>query len=69
MTTAHMSYAFHGSGLRKVLSFAGNAARVAFMLLGPVGLLALAILVRYAVFEYFHGGEQTLRALWHALGG
>jgi len=66
MTTVHMSDAFHGSGLRKALSVAGNAARMAFMLLGPVGVLALAILVRYAVFEYFHGDEQTLRALWHA---
>jgi hypothetical protein len=21
-------------------------------------------LLRYAIFEYFHGGEQVLRALW-----
>jgi len=51
----------------KLLSFAFHAVRWTFMLLGPVGLLALAIIVRYVVFEYFHGSDQTLRALWHAL--
>ena len=56
-----------GSLFARILSLAGNVVRLAFVLLGPVGLLALAILVRYAVFEYFHGSEQTLRALWQAV--
>jgi hypothetical protein len=51
----------------KPLSLAFNAVRWAFMLLGPLGLLALAIIARHVVFEYFHGSEETLRALWHAL--
>ena len=66
MTIVHTSDAFVGSGLRKALSFAGGAARGAFTLLGPVGLLLLVLVLRYTVFEYFHGGEQTLRDLWHA---
>jgi hypothetical protein len=68
VTTAHMTDGFRAPIFGRVLSGALKAARVAFMLLGPVGLLAVAIIVRYVVFEYFHGGDETLRALWHALG-
>jgi hypothetical protein len=50
--------------LASALSLAERAVRMAFMLLGPVGLVMVAILLRYAIFEYFHGGEQGLRALW-----
>ncbi len=65
MATTHMSHEIHLPRFGKVLAPIVNIGRVAFMLLGPVGLLALAIIGRYAVFEYFHGSEQTLRALWH----
>jgi len=68
MTTAHMTDGFRAPIFGRALSGALKAARVAFMLLGPVGLLAVAIIVRYVVFEYFHGGDETLRALWHAFG-
>ena len=65
MAIVHMSHELHPPRTGKFLASIVDIGRVAFMLLGPVGLLALAIIGRYAVFEYFHGSEQTLRALWH----
>jgi len=59
--TAEIRIAAHGP-----LVLVGRAVRLAFILLGPAGLMMTALFLRYAVFEYFHGGEQTLRALWHA---
>jgi hypothetical protein len=67
MTTAHMTHGAHQLAVGKFLSHAFNAGRLAFMLLGPVGLMLLAIFLRYTIFEYFHGDEQTLRALWHVV--
>jgi len=55
-----------GHGL---LALVARAVRLAFILLGPAGLMLAALVLRYAVFEYFHGDDQILRALWHALGG
>jgi hypothetical protein len=51
------------------LALVARAVRLAFILLGPAGLMMTALVLRYVVFEYFHGDDQTLRALWHALGG
>ena len=62
MTTAAIRISGHGP-----LVLVGRAVRLAFMLLGPAGLMMTALFLRYVAFEYFHGGEQTLRALWHAL--
>jgi hypothetical protein len=46
----------------------GKAVRLAIGLLALAGVVVAALFLRYAAFEYFHGGGQTLRALWHALG-
>ena len=52
--------------LASALPLARRVARTSFMLLGPVGLVMVAIFLRYAIFEYFHGGGPALRALWDA---
>ena len=63
MTTAEIRIAAHGP-----LVVVGRAVRLVFILFGPAGLMMTALFLRYVVFEHFHGGEQTLRALWHAFG-
>ena len=45
----------------------GKAVRLVLGLLVSAGVVVAALFLRYAVFEYFHGGGQALRALWHAL--
>jgi len=62
MTAAATRVAEHGP-----LVLVGRGVRLAFALFGPAGLMGIALFLRFAVFEYFHGGEQTLRALWHVL--
>jgi hypothetical protein len=62
MTIAAIRLPEHG-----LLALLARAVRLAFVLLGPAGLMMAALFLRYVVFEYFHGGEQTLRALWHVL--
>jgi hypothetical protein len=56
----------HWPSLGKVLSLVAETGRMALMLLGPVGLVMVAVFLRYAIFENFHGGKQVLRALWDA---
>jgi hypothetical protein len=67
MAVIQMTHQSNLSSLGKAVSFVLKASRVAFLLLGPVGLMLLAILGCYAVLDYFHGDEQTLRALWNAV--
>jgi hypothetical protein len=62
MNASSIRVAEHGP-----LALVVRAARLVFVLLGPAGLMMAALFLRYVVFEYFHGGEQTLRALWHVL--
>jgi hypothetical protein len=46
----------------------GRGVRLALALFVPASLMMAALVLRYAVFEHFHGGEQALRSLWHVLG-
>jgi hypothetical protein len=67
MTIAPMLGGLHWPRLSKLLSFITELGRIAFILLGPVGLVMVAIFLRYAIFEYFHSGEQVLHALWQTI--
>jgi hypothetical protein len=56
----------HRPALAAGLAIAGRVALIGLTL---ALVAALVVILRYAVFEHFHGGDHAIRAVWEVVKG